>query len=355
MKMRPSTLLLCLLCGVFLVVACRKDPLWAGPTTPTTPYVVDLPRWVLDSIGPMPVPHDNPLTVEGVALGRQLFYDPILSNDLTMSCATCHVQEHGFSDPRAVSIGTNGESGTRNSMPLINLAWSAQFFWDGRRASLEEQAFDPVTNPIEMANTWPEVERRLRAHPEYPALFSAAFGPGGIDSLRVTKALAQFQRTLVSFNSRFDRAYYGGRMDLLTPEERHGMDLYLGVAKCASCHPLGLTSVPEPRVVGLDVEVVDPGVQGITGSSRDRGRFKVPTLRNIEHSAPYMHDGRFLNLIDNTIFYNGHVQAYSNLDTSLVATAGIRFLTNEDEEAITAFLRSFTDHAFLNDPRHATP
>ena len=150
-----------------------------------TPLSLSYPAWADDGVYPLNLPGNNPLTVEGVALGRKLFYEKALSNDFTMSCATCHQQEHAFSDPRQFSIGTDGSVGRRNSMTVQNLAWDHVFFWDGRASSLEDQAFRPVRDPGEMRNTWPVVVERLQAHPAYPALFKTVFGTDVIDSVKV--------------------------------------------------------------------------------------------------------------------------------------------------------------------------
>lgn len=343
--------------AVLLLGGCRKDvALEEEQVFDPTPYDLHLPAWVLDSIGPMPVPPDNPTTVEGVQLGRKLFHDKALSNDGTISCATCHVQASGFSDPRTVSVGTDGTAGTRNAMALVNLGWSNTLFWDGRRTTLEEQAHDPVTNPIEMANSWTVVVERLQAGPDYPELFFRAFGTRQVDSLLVVKAIAQFERTLVSFGSRFDRFHYEGDMDALTEQELLGLDLYVGRAKCVRCHPMGLTTDDSLRVVGLDAVPIDLGVGGITGMPRDMGRFKVPTLRNIAASAPYMHDGRQADLEASVQFYNSHLQQVLNIDTILRPFLQEPLdLSFEEQDALERFLHTFTDPGFLTDPRFGPP
>ena len=165
-------------------------------------YDLRLPEFVSDYFDPMLQPEDNPITAEGVALGRSLFYDKRLSADHTISCGSCHKQEFAFSDNKAFSTGVNGQAGLRNSMSLVNLGWGKHFFWDGRAASLEEQVTDPITNKLEMANTWGVVLERLQQDPSYVRRFAKAFGPGKINSDLVMKALAQFERTLISFNTR---------------------------------------------------------------------------------------------------------------------------------------------------------
>ncbi|MCB0791219.1 MAG: cytochrome-c peroxidase [Flavobacteriales bacterium] len=340
-----------------LFLSCRKDPAAPVGTVGPTPLMLDLPQWVLDSIGPMPMPVDNPLTVEGVALGRRLFHEKMLSDDGTMSCASCHLQEHGFSDPDAFSTGTDGSVGDRNAMAVINLGWSENLFWDGRRHSLEGQAHDPVTNPIEMRNTWPTVVDRLQNDPLYPDLFQAAFGTSAVDSDLVVMAIAQFERTMVSFDSRFDRFYYGGDSSALDQMELDGMALF--ERHCTQCHDLGLFTDDDLRNNGLPFPVTDSGLAAVTGLSTDLYKFKVPTLRNISMTAPYMHDSRFPTLFDVVTFYGGHVDANSpNVDTTNLT--GLLHLPNgnftwEEKDRLIAFLNTLTDSTFLTDARFTAP
>ncbi|MCB0795633.1 MAG: cytochrome-c peroxidase [Flavobacteriales bacterium] len=349
--------------GALLLVfamGCRKekDPSPGGNVGFSgTPVELDLPSWVMDSIGIPAWPPDNPLTVEGVALGRKLFHEKALSDNYTQSCASCHVQEHAFTDPDPFSEGTNGAFGDRNAMAVINLAWDLRFFWDGRRNTLEGQAHDPVTNPIEMRNTWPEVEARLQAHPEYPSLFEAAFGTSTIDSNLVVKAIAQFERTLLSFNSRYDRFYYGGDSTALTEQEKHGMDLFFRDAHCVDCHREHTFSDPGMRNNGLDLSPQDSGFYLVTGVNAHIGRFKVPTLRNIGVTGPYMHDSRFATLEEVVDFYADDVELNSpNLDAHMFPwVAGHIDLDATEREALVAFMHALTDDDFLNDPRFSAP
>lgn len=337
--------------------ACRKDvALEEEAAYAPTPYEIPLPAWVLDSIGPMPIPPDNPTTVEGVHLGRMLFHEKALSGDGTMSCATCHVQSSGFGDPRAVSTGITGVLGKRNAMALVNLGWSRTLFWDGRRSTLEEQAHDPVSNPVEMAADWSDVVDRLQADARYPELFFEAFGTRQVDSILVVKAIAQFERTLVSFGSRFDRFYYGGDDSAITDQEREGFELFVGRAKCAACHTLGLTTDDSLRVVGLELMVLDQGVGALTGLPQDIGRFKVPTLRNIAASGPYMHNGSQELLRESVQFYNSHLEPVANIDTILLPFLSEPLhLTLSEQAALEQFLHTFTDPGFLTDPAFGPP
>ncbi len=353
--LRPALLVLLTLLAF---AACRKDEVMptSGGSGPT-PTTVALPSWVLDSIGPMPMPADNPLTVEGIALGRKLFHEKALSDNYTQSCASCHLQAHGFSDPLPFSVGTNGATGTRNAMAIINLGWDPRLFWDGRRNSLELQAHDPVTNPIEMRNTWPTVVARLQAMAEYPPLFQAAFGTSTIDSTLVTKAIAQFERTLVSFNARYDRFHFLGDSSAFTPAEMHGRDLFMRDGHCVDCHTEERLTDGAMRNNGLDVVSADPGFGAVTGLPSHQGRFKVPTLRNIAATAPYMHDSRFQTLEEVVAFYalNVHTNA-QNLDAHMAPWVNGQIDLDAQEQAdLVAFLHTFTDSTFLTDPAFGQP
>jgi cytochrome c peroxidase len=344
-----------------LLFSCREKE--DGPLTPPaavyhpTPYQVQYPGWVDIFAGPMPVPNDNPTTLEGVELGRRLFFDKRLSDDMTMSCGSCHKQENGFSDPRAFSIGTDGSAGDRNAMAIINLAWSKGLFWDGRRSSLEEQAHDPVTNMIEMRNTWPQVVKRLQNDPKYPSQFFSAFGTRKIDSNLVVKAIAQFERTLVSFNSRFDNYYYEGDSNALSDSEKRGLQLYMSNrTECYHCHTDPLMTDNAYRNNGLDNFFIDLGRSKFTGLATDKGKFRVPTLRNIALTAPYMHDSRFTTLEQVIDQYDHGVQSQSpNLDENIGNLKDGLNLTVQERTDLLAFLRTLTDSSFIMNPAFLAP
>lgn len=322
-----------------------------------TPAVAGYPEYVKKYIGDMPQPVDNALTVEGIALGRMLFYEKMLSDNMTMSCATCHKQENAFDDPRPFSEGTNGVFGDRNAMAIINLGWDKHFFWDGRRSSLEGQAHDPVTNPIEMANTWPEVVKRLQNSGKYPDLFFKAFGTKTIDSNLVTKAIAQFERTLVSFNSRFDKYFYQGDSAALTQPEINGLLLFTGKAMCNHCHVTNtLFTDREIRNNGLDDDPADGGLMKFTANAADRGKFKVPTLRNIAVTGPYMHDSRFNTLEEVVDFYSSNVkQGSPNLDEHMPDFGTGINLSSQEKAELVAFLKALTDQDFLTNENFSDP
>jgi len=334
------------------ISGCDTDPI-DEPYVPVS-YTLNIPQ----GLPPMIVPADNPMTVEGVALGRRLFYDELLSGDNTMSCGTCHLQENGFAEQLQVSEGITGEIGTRNAMPLFNLGWvQSGLFWDGREATLEAQALDPVRNPIEMNANWIEVEAKLNAHSDYPLLFKQAYGVDRIDSLTVAKAIAQFVRTLISGNSRFD-AWYNRQETQLTTQELRGFVLYTTeAADCFHCHGLGgLITDNSYQNNGLDSQFSDMGRYLVTGNEADRGRFRTPTLRNIEVTAPYMHDGRFFTLEEVVDHYSDHVQISTTISPTmeLVGLGGAQ-LTLQQKEDLIAFLRTLTDDSFLTNPAHSDP
>lgn len=349
-----------ILAGIATIIvaihACKKEETAKAVYNPT-PASIEIPSYVKSFVGDMPHPSDNLLTEEGIALGRKLFYENMLSNDLSISCASCHIQENAFDDPRPFSQGTNGLFGDRNAMAIVNAGWDKKFFWDGRRNSLEGQAHDPVTNPIEMANNWPEVVNRLQSNNVYPDLFFKAFGTNTIDSNLVVKAIAQFERTLVSFNSKFDKYYHGNDSALFTQQEKNGLNIFMGKGMCNNCHLTNsLFTDRDFKNNGLDVNPVDAGLMKFTGLSSDRGKFKVPTLRNIAQSAPYMHDSRFVTLEEVVNFYsNGVKQGSPNIDEHMPDFGSGLNLTPQEKAELIAFLNTLTDTEFLSNPAFSDP
>ena len=312
----------------------------------------------------MVIPADNPLTVEGVALGRRLFYDSILSADSSVSCATCHLPQLAFTDARAVSIGVDDVRGRRSSPSLPNVGdYYKGLFWDGRVGTLEEQAFHPVRDKTEMAMNWAEVENRLRNHPDYPVLFRRAFGierTSQIDSVLAARALAQFQRTLVSSNAKFDRVKRGEAA--FTAAEERGSHIFfdsspaLPVSECVHCHS-------DPLFTNLDFfnngimppaeqrQTKDSGRVAVTGRLSDLHKFRTPTLRNIALTAPYMHDGRFSTLEEVIDHYasGGHFAHNVNPNVRVLN------LTDENKADLIAFLHTLTDSTALLNPAFRRP
>ncbi len=335
-----------------LLAACHR-PLPDAKAPGPTPLRLSLPAWALaDTALRLEYPYDNPLTVEGAALGRALFYDKALSADGALSCASCHVQRFAFADSVPRSTGMHGLRTLRNSLPLMNLAWDHFFFWDARALSLELQAFEPVTAHRELGTDWPAVSERLRRSPRYPPLFAAAFGDNRIDSLRIAFALAQFERTLVSLDSRFDRYFYLKQTDALTMQERRGKDLFFTRAHCVDCHEPPLFKGHLVANIGLDSVPKDPGLGGRTGLPWHLGRFKTPSLRNVAVTAPYMHDGRFATLEEAVDFYADGVRTdATTLDEHMLPWREGRIrLSRQDRADLVAFLRTLTDSAFLVEP-----
>ena len=332
----------------------------------------------------MEIPADNPMTEAGVELGRRLFYDPILSADSTQSCSSCHLQQFAFTDGLAVSTGIDGIAGTRNSMSLVNLGFNTNgFFWDGRSASLEVQAEEPIENPIELHDTWTNVETKLRNNKMYQEHFRKAFGVESsteIDKDLATKAMAQFMRSLISYRSQRDQALNYGLdsfafRPVLSESATRGEALFFSSSdvlgddpQCSHCHNSELFTNNTYRNNGLDAatsvdDFPDLGFGGITGFNNDKGKFRTTTLRNIELTAPYMHDGRFATLEEVLDHYNEHVQVSPTLDANLAAPyseaqqqgqVGLQ-LTAQNKADIIEFLKTLTDTEFITNPAHSNP
>ncbi len=336
--------------SLFLLVNCKED----GPTMEAypTPYDLVIP----EGFPEITIPEDNPMTVEGISLGRMLFYDPILSGDSTQSCAACHAQAFAFSDNgKQFSEGIDGEVGNRNSTTIINPGWLPSLFWDGRAASVEDQAFGPVPNPIEMHEEWTDATDKLNAHPDYPDLFLQAFETDDIDSVLVVKAIAQFERTLISSNSKFDK-YLAGTVEL-SESEKNGFDLFFSEeGDCFHCHGTILFTDNLFHNNGLDRSFDDLGLGGVNGDSNDNGKFKAPTLRNIAFTAPYMHDGRFATLEEVIDFYSEGLVWSSTVDPLLKNVfQGGALLTEEEKQDLIAFLNTLSDTDFIENPDFSNP
>ncbi len=286
-----------------------------------------------------PVALDNPLTEAKVQLGRKLFFDPILSADGTVSCASCHQPQRGFAGPERVALGIKGKRSQRNAPTLLNRAYGTSFFWDGRVASLEEQALHPIESPQEMGGTTAEAVKRLQAHQDYPALFQAVF-PDGVTAANIARALASFERVLLTGNSRVDR-FRTGDVQALSENERHGLWLYESRAQCWRCHSGSNLSDEGFHNTGVSwgKEPLDLGRYGVTKQDGDRGRFKTPTLRGLTKTAPYMHDGSLSTLEEVVVFYNQGGGKNPHLD-AVLAPLG---LSKEEVKSLVAFLRALSD------------
>ncbi len=351
------------------------------PKNAATPY-----NWVNPKGFPTPIlPADNPLTIEGIELGRYLFFDKRLSANLEISCASCHKPEFYFSDPTPISSGVDGRKGTRNAMPLFNLAWQQFFFWDGRVKTLEEQSLHPIQDFNEMATDLPTVISRLVTDSIYPDMFTAAFGDKNITSNRIAKALAQFERTIVSSNSEFDRVK---RMtgDINNPfidkpgegSKNRGFEMFTldfppsGIrgGNCQHCHGAEETGflmgafgdeASQFKNNGLNQEhSADPGRFNETGKEQDKGKFKIPSVRNMDATFPYMHDGSIgqadviMELIE---FYNSGIHQNSkNIDPVMHEFGFVdKKWTEAEMKDLKAFLETLTDDSIRDNPRFQNP
>ena len=338
------------------------------PAAPT-PYALVLPaRLPQDPV----IPADNPLTKEGVELGRMLFYEPRLSRDNSMSCGSCHQQSKAFTDGRARALGVDGQEHPRGAMSLANVLWEGSLNWDGGAPSLEAQARIPIENAVELHQPLAAGVAKLQQTTTYPALFQKAFGSKTITEDHVLKALAQFERTLISAGSRYDR-YDAGDRSALRGEEVQGLlllsnhpdpDHGIAGANCFHCHGGTLFATRDANQFfnnGLDLTFADPGRGGVTGQAFDNGKFRAPTLRNIALTAPYMHDGRFQTLEEVLDHYSDHVRRQSpNLDPNMLDASNVPLgpqlsLSATQKRQVIAFLKTLTDSTFIQDKRFSDP
>jgi cytochrome c peroxidase len=310
-------------------------------------------------------PADNIATVDGVELGRHIFYDPILSRDSTISCASCHLPKGSFTDNRPVSIGIAGAMTSRSSMSLLNVAfYNRGLFWDGRQQTIESLSLIPVEDIHEMDNTWEEVVSRMKNHPTYPGMIRKAFGienKSEIKKEHISYALSQFQRIMVSSGmAKYDRVEAG--LDVFTDEELLGRDLFFDDnpdvidAECSHCHSVPLMTSNDYFNNGLDeaptlTEFSDLGLGRVTGNITDNGKFRAPTLRNIFFTAPYMHDGRFNTLEEVLEHYNSGGKASRNKDPLMRPLN----LTEEHKQALIAFIRTMEEPDFNDRPELQNP
>ncbi|MDB6110998.1 MAG: hypothetical protein JWR69_2748, partial [Pedosphaera sp.] len=328
------------------IAAANPKPLFLPEKV--TPY-----PFQMSATFPVPdLPRDNPLIVERVELGRRLFNDKQLSVNNQQSCADCHAPTKAFTDGRKESPGAEGELGTRNAMPLFNLAWKNSFFWDGRAASLREQVLEPIQNPIEMHQTLTNLVVKLaQTNNAYAGLFTAAFGSPQITAQKISLVLENYLLTLTSFDSRFARAMRG-EVELTTSEQR-GFQLFAteydprrgqSGADCFHCHGGPLFQSQSFANNGLDETFSDPGRAKVTGKDGDQGKFSVPSLRNAALTAPYMHDGRFKTLEEVVEHYTTGVKRSATLDPNLAKhpDGGVP-LSAVDKSALVAFLKTLTD------------
>jgi len=346
--------------AILSMLSCKKDSM-GSPDTEVPLHPVSL---AVPANFPQPIPDAyNTLTEEGIALGRKLFYDKRLSASNTLSCASCHHQELAFSDGLALSnIGESRKDLHRHAPALINLAWMQNgFFWDGGSTNLESQAFAPLASEDEMHQNLYELEAELKAVPEYVAQFKKVFGRD-INSADIVKAIAQFERTFISGNSRYDRYSRKETGATLSPDELKG--LMLVNKHCKGCHAGELFTDDDYHNNGIDGDFSNDALEGlykgryrITYKPADLGKYKTPTLRNVMLTAPYMHDGRFATIGDVLTHYAGHVQVSPTTDALLYQDGGKPGipLTADEKMAIITFLKSLTDESFISNTKLSNP
>lgn len=367
MTNKKFTVFLMALSLALTVSHCKKDDPPAAEEPGTVAEYDDTPYNVEYGAFAKPDFKDNPLTVEGVKLGRMLFYEKNLSKDGSISCASCHKQENAFSDPRQFSEGVGGLKGKRQAMAIFNTAWHTnEFFWDGRAHLLRDQALKPIQDPVEMNETLENMVAKLESDKNYTDQFIRAFGDGEVSAERVSLALEQFMNSIVSNRSKYDR-FLAGEATLTDSEER-GRVLFFAEynpgfpevsgADCAHCH--GGNNFDNNRYMnnGLDEEATqtDIGREKVSGSPEDRAKFKVPSLRNVALTAPYMHDGRFTTLEEVVAHYDHGIKSSPTVDPALAYTAQTGLmLTVQDKADLIAFLKTLTDEPLTTDERYSAP
>jgi cytochrome c peroxidase len=296
---------------------------------------------------------EKPLTKAKIELGRHLFYDPILSIDNSISCASCHSSYTAFTHvDHAVSHGVGDSLGNRNASVLINLAWNKSFMWDGSINHIENQVLAPIHNPLEMGDDIVNVVHKLQVSKKYPILFKLAFGDTLITGQNVLLAIAQFELTLISTNSKYDQVKNNTRGVSFSEQEQRGYNLFK--TNCSSCHkePLFTSGEFENNGLPIDSKLLDYGRVGVSQNPNDSLKFKVPTLRNIEFSFPYMHDGRFKSLFEVMDHYTSELESGSSLTSQL--RGGLK-LSHENKIDIVSFLLTLTDKDFLFNPKFEFP
>lgn len=333
--------------------ACRTGPgeVWPDKTeTSPTPYQVELPA----GFPPLPIPADNALTGERVELGRRLFYDPILSRDSSVSCASCHMQGLAFTDAKRISPGIEGRLGVRNTPTLVNLAYQPYFFGEGGSPTLELQVVGPIENEHEMDLPIADAADRVGQIEHYRTLAQRAYPQRKqVDPYVITRALGAFQRTLISGNSPYDRYQFQGKEDALTPAQRRGMELFFSDrTDCGTCHSgINLSDYQFYNVGLTAAKPADLGRFRVTNDSADIGAFKTPSLRNVALTAPYMHDGSLphLQAVIDHFDQGGHGHP---LQPSSIRPLG---LSKQEKADLLAFLQALTDRDFLIDPAFGRP
>lgn len=345
-----------------LIFACKKDPAEEPAEYDPTPYAINL-----GSFPDPEFPADNKPTVAGVQLGRMLFYEKMLSKDGSQSCADCHRQQHAFSDSLRFSIGVEKLPGKRQAMATMNLAWHKNgMFWDGRASLVRDQALKPIQDPLEMNEKLENVVAKLENEKKYRDQFIRAFGTDEITPEKIGLAVEQFEFVMISNNSKYDK-YKRGEVTL-TAEEERGRQLFFAEfdpiggkkgGECFHCHATFNFTNDEYMNNGLDVEAnqTDIGHMKVTNDPEDKARFKVPSLRNVALTAPYMHDGRFQTLEEVIDHYNTGAKNSPTVEFLMqynLQPGGLG-LSSQDKADLVAFLKTLTDTDFLTNPAFKSP
>ena len=384
MFQRPKLLAATACLIIFFIIACNKsndsntstDPVAAVLNLPEKPFnysTIAQPAYLTtpNIQAQINTPGMNAITDNGATLGRVLFYDKNLSLNNSISCASCHKQTNAFADNIALSKGFNGGSTGRNSMSLIDAKYypPGSFFWDQRASTLENQTLIPIQDLVEMGMTLPQLETKLKLLPYYPVLFSKAFGDNNITSTKISLALSQFIRSIISFQSKYD----AGRANFpaagppppnavfpnFTVAENRGKEIFLSQqGGCTPCHGSETFTAPQEKNNGLDAATVDRGFGAVTSNTANDGLFKVTSLRNVELTAPYMHDGRFATLEEVVEHYSTGVKNHPNLSQQLKVINGqvrLMNLSPQDKAALVAFLKTLTDVTVIKDVKYSNP
>lgn len=388
--MNKPTFIIIFLILTFGLISCSDDDNYVPiensvinlPEEPFDYINLNLPSHFTNNVAGQPLPtsingldntpNDNPITNEGATLGRVLFYDKSLSANGTIACASCHKQDKGFSDDAVLSVGFDGGLTGRHSMTLINSRFyqRGRFFWDERANTLEEQVLQPFQDPVEMGMTLEQVVSAVQEQDFYPELFESAFDSQEINSDRISKALSQFVRSIVSHSSKYDEgraisASPGANFTNFTDEENLGKNLFFqtipnGGGACFGCHTTEafVSANPGPQNNGLDLITTDLGAGAVFNNPIFESRFKTTTLRNIELTAPYMHDGRFATLEEVVEHYNSGIQAHPTLSPALTDDNGnpvqLNF-TDAEKAALVAFLKTLTDNTISAQEKWSDP
>ncbi len=371
-----------LLIAAVTIISCRKDPrieaydedleddnieVASEPLLPAEPYNYEariFPAYFLADplLNLLNTLNDgNQVTNEGATLGRVLFYDKNLSVNNTISCASCHHQESGFTDTQQFSEGFDGGLSERNSMAIVNINFERRFFWDTRASSIEQQVLMPIEHPLEMGMNLDDLVERIQQISYYEPLLIDAFGDSLVTLSRLARALGQFLKSIRSYESKYDQGMSNDFADF-NAIELAGKDLFMsGVHSCINCHHTVNFGGVSSNINGLDAVSADPGIGGITGDEEDYGKFKTVTLRNIELTAPYMHDGRFATLDDVLNFYSTEIQPHPFLDDRLASDFSVGGppkdlnLTTEQKTQYIAFLKTLTDWNLIANPIYSNP